>query len=67
MRFSTDSSTPDFPIGDRDGAKKLAALEYCKLGRNLLAAKNYAPAKSAYQLAIDCDPNLAISPKLVII
>jgi hypothetical protein len=24
-------------------------------------AKNYAPAKSAYQLAIDCDPNLAIA------
>jgi tetratricopeptide (TPR) repeat protein len=60
MQFSSDSSTPDF-LPDRDAATKLAAVEYCELGRNLLAAQQYAPAKSAYQLAIDCDPKLAIA------
>ncbi len=61
MQFSSDSSTPDLPIGKREVAKKLAAGAYCQLGRDFLTAKKYAPAKSAYQMAIECDPTLAIA------
>jgi tetratricopeptide (TPR) repeat protein len=61
MSMSFDSSIPELPLPDRNAATKLAALEYCELGGNLLAADKYAPAKSAYQLAIDCDPKLAIA------
>ncbi len=37
------------------------ALQYCKRGSNSLAAKDYAAARSAYKIAIEWDPQLAIA------
>lgn len=61
MSFSSNPSTPDLPISEQDTAKKLAAIEYCQLGDDLLAIKQYDSAQAAYECAIYCDPTLAIA------
>jgi tetratricopeptide (TPR) repeat protein len=37
------------------------ALKYCERGSNSLAAKDYAQARSAYKIAVEWNPNLAIA------
>lgn len=37
------------------------ALKYCKQGSKSLAAKDYAQARSAYKIAIEWNPNLAVA------
>jgi tetratricopeptide (TPR) repeat protein len=60
MPFSSDPLTPDLPIRAEEEANKLA-IEYCEHGFQLLAAKEYIQAQSAYQLATVCNPKLAIA------
>jgi tetratricopeptide (TPR) repeat protein len=60
MPFPSNPLTPDLPIRAEDEANKLA-IEYCQHGRQLLAAKEYIQAQSAYQLATVCNPKLAIA------
>jgi tetratricopeptide (TPR) repeat protein len=60
MSFSSNPLTPDLPIQAEDEATKLA-IEYCEHGRQLLVAKEYIQAQSAYQLATVCNPRFAIA------
>jgi tetratricopeptide (TPR) repeat protein len=49
---------------DRDAPSltgKDLALKYCASGRKALAAKDYAQARSAFKIAVEWDPNLAIA------
>jgi tetratricopeptide (TPR) repeat protein len=57
---SPHRSTPDLPDWDKNTFNRLAA-EYCDLGETLLETKDYHRAKSAYQIAIDYSPQLAIA------
>jgi tetratricopeptide (TPR) repeat protein len=60
MRSSSDLSTSDFPDWDGVAIKNLA-VEYCKRGENQIEAKEYTQARSAYRIAIECNPKLAIA------
>ncbi len=60
MRPSSDLSTSDFPDGDGVATENLA-VEYCKRGENQIEAKRYTQARSAYRIAIECSPRLAIA------
>jgi tetratricopeptide (TPR) repeat protein len=59
MPPSDRPTTPD-PNWDRHTLQRLA-VEYCELGDTFLATQDYDRAKSAYQIAIDYDPQLAIA------
>jgi tetratricopeptide (TPR) repeat protein len=60
MRPSANLSTSDFPDWDGVAIENLA-VEYCKRGENQIEAKDYTQARSAYQIAIECSPKLAIA------
>jgi tetratricopeptide (TPR) repeat protein len=60
MRPSSDLSTSDFPDWDGAAIANLA-VEYCKRGENQIEAKEYTQARSAYRIAIECSPKLAIA------
>jgi tetratricopeptide (TPR) repeat protein len=60
MRPSSDLSTSDFPEWDGVAIENLA-VEYCKRGENQIEAKHYTQARSAYRIAIECSPKLAIA------
>ncbi len=60
MRPSSDLSTSDFPDWDGVAIENLA-VEHCKHGENQLEAKEYTQARSAYRIAIECNPELAIA------
>ena len=60
MPISFNLSTSDFP--DWSGASvEDSAIQAYEHGCNLLAANDYLQAKSAYQIAIECNPKLAIA------
>ncbi len=58
MQLPPNLSTSDLPEWNETTQAELAELYY-QLGERLLAAKNYDRAKSAYQIAIEYQPNLA--------
>ena len=61
MHLSFDFATPNLPTPDERTKLSQLAIASCEHGRNLLEAREYAQAKSAYQVAIECDPKLAIA------
>jgi tetratricopeptide (TPR) repeat protein len=60
MRSSSDLPTSDFSDWDRVAIENLA-VEYCKRGENQIEAQEYTQARSAYRIAIECSPKLAIA------
>lgn len=61
MSFSFNPLNSDLPIiRDGEEANQLA-IEYCQHGSQLLVAKEYIQAQSAYQFATVCNPKSAIA------
>ncbi len=55
-----DLSTLKFPDWYEVAVQELAT-EYCTRGYNFLTAKEYIEARSAYQVAIECNPKLGLA------